>query len=139
MNSHIKDDNHQIVSDYFRLIAEKDMHGLLNLFTDDCIVYEPFSRRLPSHSNNGIEKSCLKGKSEIESFFNIVMMASDGLQYEIEFIDDPIDTGYESPNNTTNSTFHIVSTEKYDSSDESINTSINGRYNSYKKIKILWI
>jgi len=59
MNSHIKDDNHQIVSDYFRLIAKKDMHGLLKLFTDDCIVYEPFSRRL---------------------------------------------AGYESPNNTTNST-----------------------------------
>ncbi|MGC1135564.1 MAG: hypothetical protein WA941_22245 [Nitrososphaeraceae archaeon] len=104
MNSHIKDDNHQIVSDYFRQIAKKDMHGLLKLFTDDCIVYEPFSRRLASHSNNGIEKSCLKGKYQIESFFNIVMMASDGLQYEIEFIDDPIDTGYESPNNTTNST-----------------------------------
>jgi hypothetical protein len=153
LNPHSKEDNHQIVSNYFSLIDKKDMRGLLNLFTDDCVIYEPFSRDSPSYNNDEIVKSCLNGRSEIESFFNIVMMASDGLLYEIEFIDDPIDIDYKQTDDIFDSTsssivsalatfygnqegdnlkerltFHVVSKKGYDSN-----------YNISKWIKTLRI
>lgn len=84
MKSHIEKDDQHIVLKYFRLIDEKDLPGLLNLFTEDCTIYEPFSRGLLS--NEGKTKKPLKGRNEIESFFHVVMMASDGLQHEIEFV-----------------------------------------------------
>ena len=31
-----------IVHEYFRLIKARDMYGLLSLFTDDAVSYEPF-------------------------------------------------------------------------------------------------
>jgi ketosteroid isomerase-like protein len=34
----------EIVHEYFRLIKTKDMYGLLDLFTDDAVIYEPFSK-----------------------------------------------------------------------------------------------
>ena len=43
-----------------------------------------------SYDKRRIGKPDLKGKTEIESFFNIVMMVSDGLQHEIEFMNEPI-------------------------------------------------
>lgn len=52
MNFDSKNNSHHIVLKYFRLIDEKDMHSLLNLFTDDCIIYEPFSRERPSYDND---------------------------------------------------------------------------------------
>ena len=33
-----------IVHEYFRLIKAKDMYRLLDLFTYDAVIYEPFSR-----------------------------------------------------------------------------------------------
>jgi hypothetical protein len=85
MNSHSEVDDKDIVLKYFRLIKEKDMHDLLNLFTEDCRIYEPFSRGHMFNDNEGKDKQPLKGKSEIESFFHVVMMACDGLKHEIEF------------------------------------------------------
>lgn len=49
------------------------MHGLLNLFSDDSIVYEPFSK-----------SKSLIGKLEIEFFLKTVIMANEGMQYEIK-------------------------------------------------------
>ena len=72
------------------------MQGLLNLFADDCVIYEPLGKGTLLH-NDLRERIHLKGKSEIESFFNIVMMASDGFQYQIEFIDEPINMDYNQP------------------------------------------
>jgi hypothetical protein len=57
------------------------MERLLNLFTEDGIIYEPFSREHSSYSNNGIGKTSLKGRSEIESFLNVVMMASTNIHF----------------------------------------------------------
>ncbi|MGB7662867.1 MAG: hypothetical protein WBL67_09035 [Nitrososphaeraceae archaeon] len=74
MNSYYDDDIRQLVSDYLRLIKERDMQRLLNLFTDDCVIYEPLGKGLLSHSNM-VGKAYLNGKSEIESFLNIVMLA----------------------------------------------------------------
>ena len=143
MNSHPADDNHQIVSDYFRLIHEKDIHGLLTMFTDDCVIYEPFSKGPSLYYDNRVAKSCMKG------------------QYDIEFIDEPMDISYELSNDNFGSmpsstisvlasfynyeggedlkerlTFHIVSKKNYDSV-----TTMDSGYNNIndKKIKTLWI
>ena len=66
-----------IVHEYFRLIKTKDMYRLLDLFTDDAVIDEPFSK-----SEDG--KGGLQGKSAIEPFLNVAMMANAGLREEIE-------------------------------------------------------
>jgi ketosteroid isomerase-like protein len=66
-----------IVHKYFRLIKTKDMYGLLDLFTDDAIIYEPFSK---SEDGNG----GLLGKSAIDPFLNVTMTVSDGLKEDHE-------------------------------------------------------
>lgn len=58
---------------YFQKIKAGDVRGLLNLFTDDSVVYEPFSK-----------SKCLVGKLEIEFFLKTVVMANEGMQYEIK-------------------------------------------------------
>lgn len=76
----MKDGNYQqkgkgneiIVKEYFNRIKSKDLEGLLELFSDDAVIYEPFSKA-----------KCLLGKNEIKSFLKSVIMANDGLQYEI--------------------------------------------------------
>jgi hypothetical protein len=67
--------NTSIVYKYFKLIKDKNINRLLNLFTDDAIIHEPFSK-----IDGG-----LKGKSAIKHFLDIAMMANDGMQHEIEF------------------------------------------------------
>jgi hypothetical protein len=157
---HSENNSHHIVLKYFRFIDQKDMHSLLNLFTDDCIIYEPFSRWQSSYDNDGIGKTRLKGRSEIESFLNVVMMASDGLQHEIEFIDDSINDNeqmYDIVTSTSTSivsalatfytsqggdklkerlTFHIIFKVNGDTIDI---TSRDNNYGTNKKIKTLWI
>jgi len=65
-------DNEIIVKEYFSRIKSRDVDGLLDLFSDDAVVYEPFSRA-----------KSLNGKTEIRPFLNSVIMANEGLQYEI--------------------------------------------------------
>lgn len=67
--------NENTVYEYFKLIKDKDINRLLDLFTDDAIVFEPFS-----NIHGG-----LKGKKTIKPFLEVVVMANDGLQHEIEF------------------------------------------------------
>jgi hypothetical protein len=66
-----------IVHEYFRLIRTKDIYRLLDLFMDDAIIHEPFSK-----SEDG--KGTLQGKNAIESFLTVAMMASEGLREEVE-------------------------------------------------------
>jgi ketosteroid isomerase-like protein len=68
--------NENIVYEYFRRIKNKDVHGVLNLFADDAIIYEPFSN---------IEGG-LRGKRAIKPFLDVASMANDGLQLKIEFV-----------------------------------------------------
>ena len=63
--------------EYFRLIKTKDMYGLLDLFADDALIDEPFSK-----SEAG--KGGLHGKSAIEPFLNVAIMVNAGLREEIE-------------------------------------------------------
>jgi ketosteroid isomerase-like protein len=62
-----------LVLDYFQRVRSSDLSGLLNLFSDDSVIYEPFSK-----------SKCLMGKSEIEPFLRTVVMANKGMQYELE-------------------------------------------------------
>ena len=47
--------------------------GLLSLFSNDSMIYEPFSK-----------STCLVGKSEIEPFLRTVIMANKGMQYDLD-------------------------------------------------------
>ena len=66
----------RIIDEYFRLIKKKDVNALLNLFADDATVHEHFS-----NIDGG-----LKGKNSIKPFLDVVIMASDGMGHEIEFV-----------------------------------------------------
>jgi hypothetical protein len=67
--------NRSIVCEYFRLIKNKDINRLLDLFADDATIYEPFSKIYGG----------LQGRSAIKAFLEVALMASDGLRYEIRF------------------------------------------------------
>lgn len=62
-----------LVSQYFKLVTNKDVDNLLNMFAHDAVVYEPFSK-----SEEG-----LRGRSAIEPFLKVVMMANDRLVHNI--------------------------------------------------------
>src|SRR5215467_5656093 len=66
-----------IVHEYFRLIRTKDIYRYLDLFMDDAIIHEPFSK-----SEDG--EGRLQGKNAIEYFLRVAMMASAGLREEVE-------------------------------------------------------
>lgn len=65
-------DNEIIVKEYFSRIKSRDIEGLLELFSDDAVIHEPFSRARR-----------LFGKTEIKPFLKSVIMANEGLRYEI--------------------------------------------------------
>jgi len=67
--------NRSIVCEYFRLIKNKDINRLLDLFADGATIYEPFSK---IHGG-------LHGTSAIKAFLEVALMASDGLRHEIRF------------------------------------------------------
>jgi len=60
----------QIVARYFTYIDSKDLEGILELFAYDAEVYEPFS-----NISGG-----LKGRSSIEAFLKVAMMANSRLR-----------------------------------------------------------
>ena len=72
--------NEQLVNEYFRLISKKDVCGLLDLFAEDSVVFEPFSKE------NG-----LHGKSTIQHFLKVVVMANAGLKRTITFDQKAVD------------------------------------------------
>lgn len=55
----------QQVNHSFRLINRKDVKGLLDLFADDAVVFEPFSDARDGQ----------KGKSSIEYLLRVAVMA----------------------------------------------------------------
>ena len=65
-------DNEIIVKEYFSRIKSRDIEGILELFSDDAVIHEPFSRARR-----------LFGKTEIKPFLKSVIMANEGLQYKI--------------------------------------------------------
>jgi ketosteroid isomerase-like protein len=63
----------EIVARYFRYMDNKDLDGMLDLFDYDAVVYEPFSK---------VEE--LLGRSAIEPFFKVAMMANSDLRRTIK-------------------------------------------------------
>ena len=63
----------EIVARYFRYMDIKDLDGMLDLFDYDAVVYEPFSK---------VEE--LHGRSAIEPFFKVAMMANNELRRTIK-------------------------------------------------------
>jgi len=61
------------VFEYFELIKNKDIERLMNLFSPDAIIYEPFSKL----------REGISGKQAIESFLKIAIMVNGELQYRI--------------------------------------------------------
>jgi hypothetical protein len=74
--------NEQMVNEYFRLISKNDVRGLSQLFSDDAVVYEPFS-----NIHGG-----LQSKTAIENFFKVSIMANEGLKKTISFEDNKEDS-----------------------------------------------
>jgi hypothetical protein len=64
-----------MVYQYFKCIDTKDLSGVLDLFDYDAVVHEPFS-----NIDGG-----LKGRSSIEPFLKVAMMANVSLQRTIKF------------------------------------------------------
>ena len=69
--------NEQLVNESFKLISKNDIGGLLKLFSDDAVVYEPFSK----------VQEGLHAKTAIEDFLKVSIMATEGLKKIISFED----------------------------------------------------
>ena len=67
----------RLVSEYFERIQAGDLKGLLNLFSNDSIIFEPFSNT-----------KYLRGKLEIEPFLETVILINKGMKYEIKMTRD---------------------------------------------------
>ena len=65
--------NEDTVFQYFKLIENKDIDGILDLFDYNAVVSEPFSK-----------SQGLRGKASIEPFFKVAAMANAGLNRKIE-------------------------------------------------------
>lgn len=73
--------NREMVNEYFRRVTEKDVGGLLQLFDEDAMVFEPFSNI----------KGGLVGRTVIENFLKVVVMANAGFKRTIRFVDESED------------------------------------------------
>ncbi len=109
----------QIVARYFRCIDSKDLDGMLDLFDYDAMVYEPFS-----NITGG-----LKGRSSIEPFLKVAMMANSNLRRTIK-IEKP-----SKPNKIT----ALVTYEKGDKVTSKLTFEFEDDEAGGKKIKSLHI
>ena len=115
-------DNEIIVKEYFSRIKSRDIEGLLELFSDDAVIHEPFSRARR-----------LFGKTEIKPFLKSVIMANEGLQYKINI--------ERQKNNHTNNFVALVIFRKGHEINSRFTFSFDnsGKSNIYGKIKSLLI
>jgi hypothetical protein len=72
------DDNKSLVFEYFRMIKEKDIDGLLGLFSYDAAIYEPFSKLSTAVAGSGFRE-----RTTMEAFFQVSAMIIEGLEYDI--------------------------------------------------------
>jgi hypothetical protein len=109
----------QMVARYFRYSDNKDLAGILELFDYDAVVYEPFS-----NITGG-----LKGRSSIEPFLKVAMMANSNLERTIK-IEKP-----HKPNKIT----ALITFEKGDKVKSKFTFEFEDDEVSGKKIKTLHI
>jgi hypothetical protein len=71
--------NQKLVFECFKLASQKKIEEMLELLTDDVIIYEPFSKK----------EDGLRGKPAVRSFLNMMTLASDdSLHYDISIEED---------------------------------------------------
>lgn len=70
------DSRENIVYRFFKLIEDRDVQGLLELFDYDAVVYEPFSKAQGLH-----------GRSSIEPFLKVAMMANSNMHHKIKILE----------------------------------------------------
>jgi len=130
--------NEDIVLGFFRLIEGNNIDRLLNLFSEDSVVYEQFSN---------IEGG-LRGKSAIEPFLRVSMMANDGLHHEIKFEKPTTQSNNEIANNKViNALVTFQKGDKikarfafeFDSSSESIDRKQIGIRRTIKTLSIQFL
>jgi hypothetical protein len=114
--------NEEMVMLYFKFIENKDVEGILELFDYDAIVYEPFSK-----------SKGLQGKSSIEPFLKVAMMANSKMKRTIE-IQKPSNKKAADPNRTV----ALITFEKGDSAKGRFTFEFTNNEN-VKKIKSLHI
>ncbi len=85
-----------IVAQYFKCMDSRDLDGMLELFDYDAVVYEPFSKVEGLH-----------GKSAIEPFLKVAMMANNELRRTIK-----IEKPKKSNDNDHNSIVALITFEK---------------------------
>jgi len=64
------------VYSYFRAIKKKDIDNLVDMFEDEAVIHEPFSK-----------EARLQDKRDFRSFFQIVCMANEELEHDLLFED----------------------------------------------------
>ena len=77
VREHLPLTNEEIVYQYFKLMENNDLYAILDLFGHDAVVHEPFSKVKGLH-----------GRSEIEPFLKVAMMANSNLKRVVD-IDKP--------------------------------------------------
>jgi hypothetical protein len=133
------------VFEYFRLINNKNIERLMDLFAPGATIYEPFSKLTGG----------LKGKLAIESFLKVVIMASDTLQYHVVIEKNPNikdahrayqNSDQNSKDNNSNKVISaLVVFEKGDSLNARFTFELTSTYDNYanesrhNKIKTLYI
>jgi len=110
----------QIVARYFRCMDSKDLDTMLDLFDYDATIYEPFSKITGG----------LRGRSSIEPFLKVAMMANSNLQRTIKIEKKP-----SKPNKIT----ALVTYEKGDKVKNKLTFEFEYEEISRKKIKSLHI
>lgn len=73
--------NRGLVQEYFACITRRNLEALLDLFVEEAVVYEPFSN----------QQGGLRGRSEIEPFLRVALMANTGLDKKITFAEEVAD------------------------------------------------
>jgi hypothetical protein len=74
--------NQKLVFECFKLASQNKIEELLELFADDVIIYEPFSKK----------EEGLHGKPAVRSYLNMMTLASDdSLHYNISIEEDSND------------------------------------------------
>jgi hypothetical protein len=112
--------NEEIIYQYFKCIENKDLQGALELFDYDAVVQEPFS-----------SVAELKGKSAIEPFLKVALMANSNLKRKIKIEKNP-----SNPNEIT----AMITFEKGDTMKGRFTFAFTSNHtSSEKKIKSLHI
>jgi hypothetical protein len=70
------------VYSYFRAIKENDIDNLVDMFEDEAVIHEPFSK-----------EAQLRDKRDFKSFFQIVCMANEELEHDLFFEDATDENG----------------------------------------------